>query len=146
MISPTELIERYGNPILGRTHSGWCVPAPLWCQEHLDWGHIGGMSVLTHVELANRLDRLTARYPLDLSWVEEVYSWSPRCVHRDPSRPLSMHAWGLAIDINWTDNPYGQGNQTIPLEFVAAMEAMGFVWGGKWSDQDPHHFELGILA
>lgn len=59
----------------------------------------------------------------------------------DPSRPLSMHAWGLAIDFNARDNGYG----VIPkmdLRIVEIFEKWGFSWGGWWSVPDGMHFEL----
>ncbi|HSK23870.1 MAG TPA: M15 family metallopeptidase [Egicoccus sp.] len=59
----------------------------------------------------------------------------------NPSRALSMHAWGLAIDFNARDNGYG----VIPkmdLRIVEIFEKWGFSWGGWWSVPDGMHFEL----
>jgi hypothetical protein len=62
----------------------------------------------------------------------------------DPSNPPSMHAWGLAIDINVAANPYGARPRQDP-RVVAAFERWGFRWGGRWATPDGMHFELGAL-
>ncbi len=65
---------------------------------------------------------------------------------------LSMHAYGIAIDINlqhanywrWT-KPDAQGRypykNRIPHEIVRIFERHGFIWGGKWYHYDTMHFE-----
>ena len=68
----------------------------------------------------------------------------PRFIERDGSQPLSMHAWGLAIDINTLENPKGQRPKMDP-QIVAIFEKWGFRWGGRWSPPDGHHFELAAL-
>ena len=68
----------------------------------------------------------------------------PRFIERDGSRPLSMHAWGLAVDINVADNPAGARPKMDP-RVVAIFEKWGFRWGGRWSRPDGHHFELAAL-
>jgi D-alanyl-D-alanine carboxypeptidase len=58
------------------------------------------------------------------------------------SGALSLHAWGLAIDLNAAANPLlGPSRQDHRL--VRAMERAGFAWGGRWpTAPDPMHFEL----
>ncbi|HEX2149895.1 MAG TPA: M15 family metallopeptidase, partial [Actinomycetota bacterium] len=68
----------------------------------------------------------------------------PRFIQRDGSKPLSMHAWGLAVDINVADNPAGARPNMDP-KVVAIFEKWGFRWGGRWSPPDGHHFELAAL-
>jgi hypothetical protein len=63
---------------------------------------------------------------------------------------LSVHSFGAAIDLNpglpyWltTRRPGAVPARVLafPAEIVAAFEAEGFVWGGKWSAFDLMHFE-----
>ena len=58
---------------------------------------------------------------------------------------VSTHAYGLAIDINATTNPYStkaQGLITdIPKLVVGAFKRYGFKWGGDWNNPDAMHFE-----
>ena len=68
----------------------------------------------------------------------------PRFIERDGSLPLSIHAWGLAIDINTLENPKGERPKMDP-RIVAIFEKWGFRWGGRWSPPDGHHFELAAL-
>jgi hypothetical protein len=61
----------------------------------------------------------------------------------------SMHAYGVAIDINVSQSDYwrwagGEGaryRNRIPWEIVEIFERHGFIWGGKWSHFDTMHFE-----
>jgi hypothetical protein len=68
----------------------------------------------------------------------------PRFIDRDPSRALSMHAFGLAADLNVTSNQLGTEGDMDP-RVVDIFERWGFAWGGRWSRPDPMHFELARL-
>ena len=68
----------------------------------------------------------------------------PRFIDRDPGKPLSMHAFGLAVDLNTTTNQLGSRGDMDP-RVVEIFDKWGFVWGGRWSRPDPMHFELGRL-
>ena len=69
----------------------------------------------------------------------------PRFIDRNPALPLSMHAFGLAVDINVSTNQLGTEGDMDP-EIVEIFERWGFIWGGDWSRPDPMHFELGSLV
>lgn len=68
----------------------------------------------------------------------------PRFIERDPSRPISLHTWGIAVDLNVPTNQMGTHGDMHP-GIVAAFERWGFRWGGRWSRPDPMHFELAAL-
>lgn len=70
--------------------------------------------------------------------------WVPRHIDWNPDRSLSMHAWGLAVDINAHDNALGAQPQMQP-RIVEIFESWGFAWGGRWSRPDGMHFELARL-
>jgi hypothetical protein len=63
---------------------------------------------------------------------------------------LSAHSFGVAVDLN-PRLPYWRGEKHLetmpqrrlafPPEIVAAFEAEGFLWGGKWAGFDLMHFE-----
>lgn len=69
----------------------------------------------------------------------------PRHIDWNPSRPLSMHAWGLAIDFNTRDNWLGQ-TPMMDMRIVSIFEKWGFDWGGRWSRPDGMHFELARVV
>lgn len=86
----------------------------------------------------------------------------------DPSRPLSTHSWGIAVDTNPGQNRgiYFKKNDVpeafsdlwwdwwpigMPEAFVRAWQSVGFAWGADWDEDgtstdhtfvDPMHFEL----
>lgn len=65
----------------------------------------------------------------------------PRHMGWDPRRPLSRHAWGIAVDVNARLFPYGsRARQNRRL--IDAFARQGFVWGGGWRTPDPMHFEI----
>jgi hypothetical protein len=68
----------------------------------------------------------------------------PRFISRDPKRALSMHAFGLAFDLNVQTNLYGTEGQ-IDRRVVEILQRWGFEWGGAWDPPDPMHFELDRL-
>lgn len=63
----------------------------------------------------------------------------------------SLHAYGTALDLNWTTNPYGPRLVTdMPREMVAAIKAIRtrggrqvWRWGGDYGgNKDAMHFEV----
>ena len=58
----------------------------------------------------------------------------------DKGGAISRHAWGVAIDINPSANPYG-GRVTMHPEIVRIFHELGFAWGGGWTFKDGAHFE-----
>jgi hypothetical protein len=64
--------------------------------------------------------------------------WNPRYV-RDGD-DISRHAWGVAIDINYDDNPTGLESVQDP-RLIAILERWGFTSGDTWLKPDAGHFE-----
>lgn len=62
------------------------------------------------------------------------------------SNRLSIHSWGLALDINAGTNPFRSDGRLITDfsdEFVKCFMDSGFEWGGLWdAPKDPMHFQL----
>jgi hypothetical protein len=67
---------------------------------------------------------------------------------------LSMHSFGMTIDINVSFSNYWQWDckctdeaqslgykNKIPEKIVAIFEQYGFIWGGNWQHYDTMHFE-----
>jgi hypothetical protein len=55
---------------------------------------------------------------------------------------LSVHSWGLAVDICADTNPMGKPLRTdMPRAFIDAFIAQGFTWGGSFPTPDPMHMQ-----
>ena len=68
----------------------------------------------------------------------------PRFIERNPSHAISLHTWGIAIDLDASTNGRG-GTGTMDPRVVQIFKRWGFRWGGDWSYTDPMHFEIGAL-
>jgi hypothetical protein len=76
---------------------------------------------------------------------KEVRTWDG-CFNIRNKRGLkswSIHAWGLAIDINAAWNGLGKV-PTMSKELVKCFTDAGFDWGGVWKRKDGMHFQLSI--
>jgi hypothetical protein len=69
----------------------------------------------------------------------------PRYIAYDPANGLSLHTWGIAIDLNVPENQRGTSGQ-MDRQVVAIFKKWGFAWGGDWHYTDPMHFELSALV
>jgi hypothetical protein len=69
----------------------------------------------------------------------------PRFIERNPARGLSLHTWGIALDLNVAGNQRGTVG-LIDRTVVAIFKKWGFAWGGDWQWTDPMHFELAALV
>ncbi len=69
----------------------------------------------------------------------------PRFIGHDPSRGLSFHTYGTAIDLNAATNYRGIAGD-MNRNVVAIFKNWGFAWGGDWNYTDPMHFELAKLG
>ncbi len=68
----------------------------------------------------------------------------PRFIERNPENSISLHTWGIAIDMDAATN-YRGIKGTMNPEVVNIFKRWGFRWGGDWKYTDPMHFELGAL-
>lgn len=84
--------------------------------------------------------------------------YNPRCIQGTDT--VSMHAYGLAIDVNPRENPYIVDGVVYPedgssyLDRASSVPGMiepivpifkdyGFMWGGDWATPtDYHHFQM----
>ena len=63
---------------------------------------------------------------------------------------LSMHAYGIALDMKYNNQDYWQWADPVkaearivnyPKALVKIYESHGFIWGGKWNHFDTVHYE-----
>lgn len=96
-----------------------------------------------------------------LDGVMQAFSYSPRagdtgaynCRRITNGNGFSLHAYGIAADINWNSNPYRDDNVLVTDMPVAMVEAIKgirtkggarvFRWGGDYSSvKDAMHYEV----
>lgn len=70
------------------------------------------------------------------------YVWRPKRT----AAQLSLHTWGIAVDLEPAENPLGQpwsddGKRLHP-QIIATFKAQGWFWGGDFhGTKDPQHFQ-----
>ena len=69
----------------------------------------------------------------------------PRFIAHDPGKGLSLHSWGMAVDLNVPGNLRGTSGE-MDRRVVAIFKRWGFAWGGDWSYTDPMHFEMASVV
>ena len=107
----------------------------------------GGKVVKVHERALPGFDQVTANIAAAVAdglvyQVKSAGTYNPRTI--GGSYRFSFHAFGTAIDMNASRNPYRGDNVLItdmPDAFVQAWRDAGFCWGGDWEDiKDPMHF------
>jgi hypothetical protein len=69
----------------------------------------------------------------------------PRYIGYSPANGLSLHTWGIAVDLNVPGNLRGTVGQ-MDRRVVAIFKKWGFAWGGDWGYTDPMHFEMAKVV
>lgn len=83
---------------------------------------------------------------IDTGCVKELKTWDG-CFNIRKKRGLSsmsLHSWGIAIDVNAFENGLGKQPKLSP-EFVKCFTDNGFIWGGTWTRKDGMHFQLANI-
>jgi len=100
-----------------------------------------------------KISKALDRHPELASYITRVagtFNWR----NISGTNRLSMHSFGMTIDINTRQSHYWQWdckcknedaelgyNNNIPMKIVRIFERNGFIWGGKWYHYDTMHFE-----
>lgn len=83
---------------------------------------------------------------IDHDLVSEIKTWDG-CFNIRKSKggnSYSLHAWGLAVDINAAWNQFDH-KPTLHPRVVDVFKRAGFDWGGDWAVPDGMHFQLKEL-
>ena len=128
---------------------GTVNPDPAWVSANIRTevmpiiGRVTGHRVMLP-QLRGALNQIVG---LGLSSKIHTYDgcYVPRFIARTPSRGLSFHTYGTAIDLNASTNYRGIAGD-MDRTVVSIFKQWGFAWGGDWNYTDPMHFELASLA
>ncbi len=69
----------------------------------------------------------------------------PRYIGRSAANGLSLHSWGIALDLNVHGNQRGTVGE-MDRTVVSIFKKWGFAWGGDWRYTDPMHFEMSRVV
>lgn len=128
---------------------GTVNPDPSWVRANITTmampiiGDVTGHRVMLPQLRSALLDVVAAGLSKEIYTYDGCYV--PRFIARDPSKGLSFHTFGTAIDLNAADNYRGIAG-AMDRTVVAIFKRWGFAWGGDWSYTDPMHFELARLV
>jgi hypothetical protein len=144
---PAELKLRFGEPAVRLPYGDdWVTLDPGFRRRNLRTGTVPILgSVTCHRAMLPRLR--AALGELERRGLERLVDagdfagcYAPRRI--SPDGALSLHAWGLAVDLNASSNPFGGRSRQDP-RLVRTLRRHGFSWGGDWPTRpDPMHFEF----
>jgi hypothetical protein len=131
--------------------NGEVAPDPAWVQEYIRTEEVPILGTVTCnkaylPQLRGALTEVVSRGLADTINPDEYAGcYYPRYIGRDPSNGLSLHSWGIAVDINVPGNLRGTVGE-IDRQVVAIFKKWGMAWGGDWSWTDPMHFEMNAVV
>ncbi|MGN6129752.1 MAG: M15 family metallopeptidase [Nocardioidaceae bacterium] len=130
---------------------GRVSPDPAWVHRYIRTEQVPLLGAVTCnrvmlVQLRAALQEIVSRGLADRIHPGEYGGcYYPRYIAYDPAKGLSLHTWGIAIDLNVPENQRGTAGRMDP-QVVAIFRKWGFAWGGDWHYTDPMHFELAALV
>lgn len=131
--------------------NGFIDPDPAWVASNIATGTVSILGTvrchrIMFPQLAAALNEIVQSGLADeIRPGDYAGCYVPRFIDRDPRRGLSMHAFGLALDLNSSSNALGTRGDMHP-DVVRIFQKWGFNWGGFWPRPDPMHFELARIV
>ena len=138
MVTSAQALKKYGDPTKESNMIVWDVPTELeiglipkriYCNKDMV------------APLGQAFKNLIAT-----GHVSEIKTWDG-CFNIRKKRALtsmSLHSWGIAVDINAFENQLNQIPKLTP-GFVKCFTDAGFDWGGTWTRKDGMHFQLAKI-
>jgi len=138
MVTSKQALKKYGDPNLQRAMVMWDVPG------YMEIGVIP-KRIYCNRDMIEPLSKAFHNL-IQRGLVSELKTWDG-CFNIRKKRGLSsmsLHSWGIAIDVNAFENGLNQTPKLSP-EFVKCFTDAGFDWGGTWKRKDPMHFQLAKI-
>ncbi len=138
MVTSQQALKKYGDPNLQRAMVMWDVPG------HLEIGIIP-KRIYCNRDMIEPLSKAFHNL-IQRGHVNELKTWDG-CFNIRKKRGLasmSLHSWGIAIDVNAFENGLNQIPKLSP-GFVKCFTDAGFYWGGNFKRRDGMHFELNDI-
>ena len=142
MVTSRQCFAKWGDPNTRADEGKYMV---LWdVPSHLEIGVIPKKLYCNRAMIApltQAFENITKR-----GLISQLKTWDG-CFNIRKKRGAtsqSLHAWGIAIDINAAWNQFGK-KPTMSSELVKCFTDAGFDWGGTWSKPDGMHFQLAKI-
>lgn len=148
MITPTQCLKRFGQP--GTLAEGAYMARVALPDDVLAaFKHVQSMpsAPYCHKLMGDPLIE-ALRNVIAAGLAKELIEWGGVYNFRKQrgGNALSLHSWGLAVDLNPDQNPMGRPPKFTPA-FVECFKRAGFDWGGEFRGArvDGMHFQLASL-
>jgi len=139
MVTSAQALKKYGDPNKQLALTLWDVPG------HLEIGVIP-KRIYCNRDMIQPLAQAFQNL-ISTGHVNELKTWDG-CFNIRKKRGLSsmsLHSWGIAIDVNAFENGLNQTPKLSP-GFVKCFTDAGFDWGGTWKRKDGMHFQLKSIG
>lgn len=144
------IIAAYGNPIAYvNEHRAWedaaLASRPLTHPLPYAYGSATITRITAHHLVVDAFVELLAKAVETGCDIQRLayggcYSWRAKRM----STQLSLHTWGVAIDLDPAHNIMGKPHDPVdglPMPVIELAERMGMTWGGIWTVPDSMHIE-----
>lgn len=142
MVTSKMCLDKWGDPAITANElkymTVWDVPT------HLEIGVIPKKLYCNKLMVPALIKAFTNL--IDRRFVKELKTFDG-CFNVRKKRgllSLSLHSWGIAIDVNAAWNGLGK-TPTLSAGFVKCFTDAGFEWGGTWQRKDGMHFQLAAI-
>jgi hypothetical protein len=138
MVTSKQALKKYGDPNNQKNMILWDVPS------NLEIGVIP-RKIYCNKDLVEPLKKAFENL-IKTNHVNELKTWDG-CFNIRRKRGLtsmSLHSWGLAIDVNAFENGLNQ-TPKLSIGFVKCFTDAGFDWGGFWKRKDGMHFQVSSI-
>jgi len=151
VLTGTTAADAVGSFSYTARPDGRIVPDPAWVAANIRTETVPLLGAVTcHKvmipQLRSALEEIISRGLADKIHPDEYAGcYYPRYIGYDPAKGLSLHSWGIAVDLNVPGNQRGTVGQ-MDRQVVQIFKKWGFAWGGDWNYTDPMHFELASIV
>ncbi len=138
MVTNAQALKKYGDPVKESSMVLWDVP------QELEIGVIP-KRLYCNKDIVKPLS-IAFKNLIERGFVNELKTFDG-CFNIRKKRGLpsmSLHSWGLAIDVNASWNGLHK-TPTLTPGFVKCFTDAGFDWGGTWTRKDGMHFQLSTI-
>lgn len=142
MVTSKDCLKKWGDPADPNNEIKYMT---LWdVPSHLEIGIIPKRLYCNKLMIGPLMQAFSNI--IDRCLIDELKTWDG-CFNVRRKRGLksmSLHSWGIAIDINAAWNCLGK-EPTMSKQLVKCFTDCGFEWGGNWSRKDGMHFQLNHI-